>query len=250
MLKVVNSSGAIKLGPIAATYRAGEGNMYATCPATCPLLKEHYAPGASREIDQAYLAGLVSAVPNRGFSWTYSHFPFAQLPTSEPRTTVINFSADTIEAAMEAMAVGVPSVYTAPANDKDWPRKVDGRRFVRCPAETVSKVTCRSCGGGRPLCARGERDYVVVFTAHGIYAKRIGSIERGGRYADAGPHTRIAWRATAQGKGAVIADADLGRWVRTLPPGTLLRHHVAGGIGVQHAGQARARRVIPVKAVA
>jgi hypothetical protein len=55
------------------------------------------------------------------------------------------------------------------------------------------------CGNGRPLCARPERDYVVVFVAHGTSKKRVGT-GTGGCYGSSGP-VAIQWHA-AKDKGA------------------------------------------------
>lgn len=225
MLKTVKFSSNKKTGPIAVTYRAGATNVYGTCPTSCPLNPKPQA--ASRELDARYLDAVRRAVPRRGMAWTYSHFAAESLPTPKARETVINFSADTIEEAMRAKALGRAVVVTVPKG-ATWPRKVDGVRFVRCPAEVSKDVSCSNCGAGRPLCARGNRDFVVVFTAHGPQAKKVGTGD-GGCYGTTGP-VQLQWRATQANGASDDADAVL-RFARSLPSGAFLRHHIVGDLG-------------------
>jgi len=125
--------------------------------------------------------------------------------------------------------IGNGKTYAAPADTaQQWPQRVEGVRFVRCPAELADKFTCDQCGGGRPLCARGERDYVVVFVAHGTGAKKVGT-GTGGCYAANGP-TAIQWHGTKKTGAANDAQA-LRAFAASLPVGSKLRHHVAGDIG-------------------
>lgn len=239
MLKTVKKSANKKLGGCAATYRAGEGSVYSTCPNTCEL-KPSGAVGSDR-VDQAYLDALIGAVPEGGVSWTYSHFPLGSFPISQEGQTCINFSADNEASAVEAFLLGYPTVVVQPHSKSD---KVDtlileegSIRVVRCPAE-YSDRTCFDCGGsspfeGLPLCARPDRDYIIKFTAHGaqsmkIQARSEGRDDKGGCYGNSGP-VRLQWEKS---KGATGEDAEtLLDFVRTLPPGTKLRHHVVGDIG-------------------
>lgn len=226
MIKTVRQSANSKTGPIAVTYRAGAANVFSTCPRTCPLNPQPSA--AAGEIDRGYLAALRRAVPRNGRAWTYSHFPAAKLPKPAPGETVINFSADTLAAALKARKLGRPTTLTLSAG-AEIPRRVDDVRFVRCPAEVSDTITCSNCGDGEPLCARGDRDFIVVFTAHGSQARRVGTDEPGGCYG-AGGHVAMQWRATSS-KGAPDDAAALERFARALPPGSFLRHHVVGDIG-------------------
>jgi len=226
MLKTVAVSGNSKTGAIAVTYRAGAHHVYSTCPKTCALHPKSES-GSSR-IDKAYLRAVFDAVPRGGQAWTYSHFPAEALPRPETGKTVFNASCDNVRDAIEAAARGRPAVYAAPLGTQ-WPQKIHGVRFIRCPAELSENFTCRDCGNGRPLCARGERDYVIVFVAHGNGKKRVGSETGGGCYAASG-HAAIAWRG-AHKTGAPDDAAALRAFARSLPPGSLLRHHVAGDVG-------------------
>jgi hypothetical protein len=81
------------------------------------------------------------------------------------------------------------------------------------------------------LCARGEREYVIVFVAHGTQARKVaaGADDPGGCYAGQG-HAAIAWHATRK-TGAPDDAAAVAAFARSLPPGSLLRHHIAGDLG-------------------
>jgi hypothetical protein len=226
MLKTVAVSMNKKTGPIAVTYRAGISETYGTCPKTCQL---NPAPSTGAdEIDSEYLSALLDAVPRNGVAWTYSHFPADQLPMPEHGRTVINASCDSMEGAIKAYSIGRPAVVAAPAGTQ-WPYKFEGVNFVRCPAELSDNFTCMQCGNGSPLCARRTRDYVIVFVAHGTGAKKVGTDCAGGCYAASG-HVAIQWHGTRK-SGAADDAAALIKFAKSLPPGSMLRHHVAGDIG-------------------
>ena len=226
MLKTVAVSSNKKTGPIAVTYRAGVHETYGTCPKTCGL---NPAPDTGSDvIDAEYLRAVLDAVPKRGVAWTYSHFPADQLPMPEQGRTVINASCDTMEDAIKAYSIGRPAVVAAPLGTQ-WPVVHEGVRFIQCPAELSDNFTCMQCGNGTPLCARANRDYVVVFVAHGTGAKKVGTCDKGGCYAAQGP-TAIQWHGTRK-TGAANDAAALVQFAKSLPPGSMLRHHVAGDIG-------------------
>ena len=173
MLKTVQKSANRKTGPIAVTYRAGVHETYATCPSTCALHPKGEKGGDL--IDGDYLDAVREAVPAGGVAWTYSHFDASLLPQWAEGETVINASCDTVGEALRAAKLARPAVYVAPADTAtSWPAKHGGVRFVRCPAELADNFTCDNCGGDRPLCARAEREYVVVFVAHGPSKAKIG----------------------------------------------------------------------------
>ena len=227
MLKTVKNSGNKKTGPIAVTYRAGGHNVFATCPATCALNPQ--GEHAADLIDLDYLQAVRQAVPRNGQAWTYSHFPAELLPVPAPGETVINASCDTIPQALAAVAIGRPAVVAAPAGTV-WPYTVDAVRFVQCPAELADNFSCDQCGGGRPLCARGNRDYVIVFVAHGSGARLVGDDTPGGCYGNGGP-VRLAWESTRKTGDTSDGPAVI-RFARSLPSGSLLRHHVVGDMGI------------------
>jgi len=194
MLKTVAVSANRKTGPIAVTYRSGEHETYGTCPTSCKLHPK--SETGTMLVDADYLAAVSDAVPRCGQAWIYSHFSAAALPLPAPGKTVFNVSCDTMAEAVLAVESGRPAVYAAPKSMADsFPMVHQGVKFAQCPAELSESFTCAQCGNGRPLCARGERDYVVVFVAHGSGAKRVGTDEKGGCYAASGP-TAIQWHGT------------------------------------------------------
>jgi len=228
MLKTVAISANRKTGPIAVTYRSGEHETYGTCPTTCQLHPKSETGTSLVDVD--YLAALSDAVPRNGQAWTYSHFAAEALPMPAPGKTVFNVSCDTMAEAVRAIELGRPAVYAAPKTmDDSFPMVHRGVRFAQCPAELSESFTCHQCGNGRPLCARGDRDYVVVFVAHGSGAKRVGTDEKGGCYAASGP-TAIQWHGTKK-TGASNDSQAIVKFARSLPSGSMLRHHVAGDIG-------------------
>ena len=227
-LKLINQSTNRKTGGIATTYRAGE-NIYSTCPATCSLNPSGDNVSA-KEIDQEYLSALKNAVPKKGQAWTYSHFDHNKIPLNQENKTIINYSADTVIQALNSFNDGRETTYTAPASMNDKVDTIQGVKFVKCPAEDNKKVTCQNCGSGRPLCARLNRDYIIKFVAHGSQKKKVGTDQKGGCYAGQG-FTRFAWGSTAKQVQEVTDAVKLTKWVKSLPYGTMIRHHVAGDIG-------------------
>ena len=227
MLKTVQASANRKTGPIAVTYRAGSADVFGTCPKSCNLCPR--PENAAEQIDTEYLDALRHAVPRNGQAWTYSHFHAFDLPKWQAGECVINASCDTVAEAIQAHDSGRPAVYAAPLNSGAFPQRHYGVQFVRCPAETSDAVTCASCGNGRPLCARGDRDYIVAFVAHGATAKRVGECDPGGCYAAGGP-TFFAWNNTKK-TGAPNDAAAIVAFAKSLPPGWMLRHHIAGDVG-------------------
>jgi len=230
MLKTIRQSANAKTGPVAVTYRAGAHHTFGTCPATCELNPQ--GQHGSALVDTEYLAALYDAVPPGGQAWTYSHFHFDNLPMPAPGKTTINYSADTMAQAIAAVRAGHPAVVAAPAGTV-WPYTFEGVQFVQCPEQLSpagSGFTCASCGNGRPLCARAEREYVIVFVAHGSGAALVAADDPGGCYAAQG-HAAIAWHATRT-KGAPDDAVALAAFAQSLPAESLLRHHVAGDIGL------------------
>ena len=228
MLKVVTKSSNKKIGNCSATYRSGSLDIYGTCPQSCQLMPAERC--GSTEIDQEYLQALVDAVPDDGVSWTYSHFPYSSLPLPTPGTTCINFSADTTTDAVLSFCSGYPTVVVTPANRVDKVETHSGVRFVRCPAEYLDNVQCSNCGGDTPLCARADRDYVIKFTAHGTSSKKVCTEQAGGCYGSTGPIT-IQWANTMRSQQPLSDAETLTAWIKTLPSGTKVRHHVVGDIG-------------------
>ena len=238
MLTTVIKSGDKKTGAIPVTYRSGS-TMFGTCPNSCALKPTH-EKGAEK-IDLKYFKAVAESAPRGGIAWTYIHFdwrdwkPLLQKLGKKART-IFNFSADTIDQALESIAQGIATTLPVPeswhAEKKSF--KIKGVKFVQCPATVRKGVTCsgsggtKGCGGAVPLCAR-ERDYVITFPAHGAGKKKVMQSEGGGCYAAGGP-VRITWNRTTK-KAPSDDAATLKEFVASLPGGSMLRHHVAGDCG-------------------
>lgn len=235
MLKAIYPTQAAKLGVIAATYRAGNESIFSTCPSTCSLLPK--PKKGTLAVDVEYLKAELQAVPRNGMAWSYTHFTPKDIPKYDFAVqSTLNFSTDHVSDAISFAKQGLPTVYAAPTNDLKWPRRIEGVRFIRCPAELHKQVTCQTCGGGRPLCARNKRNYVITFVGHGTSRKQVGSDNPGGCYAATG-NCVIQWHSTMNGKGPTTWDetTDLERltaWTTALPKGTLLRHRISGDLGL------------------
>ena len=231
MLKTVELSRAKKTKGLAVTYRSGAGNNFGTCPATCELNPS--GCGASK-VDQDYLDAVLDAVPVKGQSFTYSHFsPLFWAKKLKAGKTVINFSAKTAALAAKYVGFGVPTVATV--SESFWQgkkaRAVDGIKIVRCPAEYRDNFGCNQCGNGDPLCAQLKRQYAVGFTAHGVHKKKAAAPEeKGGCYATGG-NVLLHWTATAKQDQDETDGQKITRFAKSLPPRTILRHHIAGDIG-------------------
>lgn len=237
MLKLVAKSSNRKLGKCAATYRTGDTSVYGSCPSTCPLMPPEKV-GASG-FDYDYYEALLTAVPKEGLAWTYTHFVDEVLPIlppkdSGPEITCINISTDSPNQALEVFRAGAPTVITVNANMNAKVEFFQNIRVVRCPAEYNDKVTCSNCGGGKPLCARKDRDYIIKFTAHGTSAKKIGTPDKGGCYGSSGL-VSLQWHKTMTNSStpSYLDSAMVTLWAGTLPSGTFLRHHVVGDFGTQ-----------------
>lgn len=244
MLKTVKNSQANKTAGIAVTYRAGRADKFDTCPASCELNPSGRGC-APADIDDEYLAAVLDAKPRGGFSFTYSHFsPLYWAHKLAPNKTVINYSAPNLAAAVSCIETGIPAVAVVPAefwknrdNKKNVQILTSGQRretpdAVRCPAEYNKKIGCVNCGGAAgPLCARLDRAFVVLFTAHGPGKNKAASDDPGGCYAGHG-HVAIHWQALSDADDDGRTDAErLREFAAELPPRSIIRHHVAGDIG-------------------
>ena len=241
MLKTVERSRGKKTKGMAITYRSGTKNKFGTCPLSCKL----NASGKgckSNQIDHEYLRAVLESKPKDGEAFTYTHFspwywanmflPESIRKDMRSKYATINYSADSIEEVV-IFSKKVPVVFVA---KKDFwrgekTRTERGVKIVRCPEETnPDKISCMTCGGSKPLCARNDRDYVIGFTAHGNQKKKIEQDQKGGCYADGG-NTRIWWDETADQEQKETDAEKLRKFVKSLEPGTILRHHIAGDIG-------------------
>ncbi len=246
MLSCTETSRAKKTKGIAVTYRAGRGEMYGTCPDSCslkPIVTE------TENMDREYEWAVRGAVPRKGKSFLYTHFPPDQWgEVNSPGRTVFNYSAATLESAAYYTALGIASVAVVPVDywedapsDKmivvDRGDGVRGVRGVRCLNETMG-IDCGNCGNGDPLCSRSERDYFIVFTAHGAAKRAAGdSTVKGGCYA-AGGNVAIHWRGLSRRDQPDETDGEkVTRFAMELAPHSILRHHIAGDLGKESLGR-------------
>jgi hypothetical protein len=104
--------------------------------------------------------------------WTYTHHE----PTFENVRTlkqvneagfVVALSANGPWQVDEYMQHGLPVVTILPLNSPKVQTTPGGVRIVKCPEQWDGQTKCNTCGNGKPLCWRKERDYVVGFEAHG-----------------------------------------------------------------------------------
>ena len=253
MLHTIPLSRAPKTFGIGVTYRSGGEGQYSTCPNSCEL-KPAEATGAD-EIDRDYEAAVREAVPAFGLAFLFTHFhPRSWAVQNLDKMTVFNWSAPCIEKAVFMTAAGTASVAVVP---KDFwkhtasPRSltVNGVKCVRCPQEYDERINCGNCGDGSPFCARWLRKFAVIFTSHGPGAKLAGDPNRrGGCYAGFGKcqlwWKRLADRARRIGSHGRIDAVEVKSFARSLPRGTILRHHIAGDLGVDVSGSSRLHYII------
>lgn len=253
MLHTIPLSRAPKTFGIGVTYRSGGEGQYSTCPNDCEL-KPAEVTGAD-EIDRDYEAAVREAVPAFGLAFLFTHFhPRSWAVQNLDKMTVFNWSAPCIEKAVFMTAAGTASVAVVP---KDFwkhtgsPRSVtvNGVKCVRCPQEYDERINCGNCGDGEPFCARWLRKFAVIFTSHGPGAKLAGDPnKRGGCYAGFGKCAlwwkRLADRARRIGSHGRIDAVEVKSFARSLPRGTILRHHIAGDLGVDVSGSSRLHYII------
>ena len=236
MINTVENSRAKKTAGLAVTYRAASGDMYGTCPDSCPLKP---TTTLTHDIDREYESAVRSAVPRKGKAFLFTHFTpsqWAEQNTGAPNQTVFNYSADTLSDAAYHTKNGAASVAVVPANywngrDSAKVTDVGGVKMVRCPNETTG-IDCANCGNGTPLCARPNRDHGIVFTAHGASKRKASdNATPGGCYAGGG-NVALHWRHLSERNEITELDGEqVARFAAGLSPRTILRHHIAGDIG-------------------
>ncbi|MCT0230960.1 hypothetical protein KQ306_08870 [Synechococcus sp. CS-1324] len=134
-------------------------------------------PADPLRIDQALLLQLARATRHLRAAWSYTHFPLgpenqATVRLAAAKGLVVNASTESRSVAAGLQRQGIPAVCVVPT---EWPAvfRHQGVRFVACPANRGGrKVQCISCGGrfGLPLCAQGDRGFVITFPSHGARA--------------------------------------------------------------------------------
>lgn len=225
-LSLIGQSKNKKIGPfVACTYRAGSLDNYGTCPKTCEMLPEKHVRFCADTVDRDYLNVIQNTVPRSGIAWTYTHFHFSNFEKQTNKKCVINYSADTVGNAYKGLKAGFPTTLHIPESDTlEFFKK---KNFVLCPEQLSknSKFTCSDCGDGRPLCSRADRDYVIVFIEHGIKKDKCYA----GQF-----RTNIAWKNTREKPEKKKTLVELKNWIKGLPRQMMLRHHVAGDLGLDN----------------
>lgn len=129
-------------------------------------------PGEGEAVDSKALAQLVEANKGkRGF--TYSHKKSAAAIKAIRAANIagftVNLSADDAGEADELAELQAgPVVAIVPIDTPEKALTPAGRALIVCPAQTREDVTCQSC----QLCARGNREVIIGFRAHGTKAKK------------------------------------------------------------------------------
>ena len=131
-------------------------------------------------INGAMLRALADATQHLGAAWTYTHHlrtpeNVAAIRSAIRRGFVVNLSTESRAEAARLTKRRLPVVCVVP---EDAPPHFEdgGVRFRQCPATFDGSPTqCATCGGGTPLCARADRDFVITFPAHGARSARAAS---------------------------------------------------------------------------
>lgn len=110
-------------------------------------------------------------------AWTYTHHlrtasNLLAIRGAIQKGLTVNLSTEVKSEAAKWAQSGMPTVCTVKSDEPDH-FEVDGVKFHRCPATYEnSSVQCANCGGGRPLCSRPDRSFVVTFPVHGKSAAK------------------------------------------------------------------------------
>lgn len=139
-------------------------------------------PGLADNIDGESLSALVNANKGkRGF--TYTHKPpegknAENIQAANNGGFTVNLSGNNVAHADELLAKKIgPVVTIIPHGEEVWKKTYTpaGNRVVQCPAE-YTDVKCETCGNGRPLCQRADRNFIVGFTTHGVSKRKAASV--------------------------------------------------------------------------
>lgn len=123
-------------------------------------------------IEAPLLRRLADATKHLRAAWTYTHHlrtpaNLAAVRSARRRGFVVNLSTESRTEAARFSKRGYATVCVVPEGTPPVFHH-DGVKFRQCPATFDGSPTqCASCGGGTPLCALPERDFVITFPAHG-----------------------------------------------------------------------------------
>ena len=127
----------------------------------------HNVAGDLPIFDHGMIRQLIKANTGKGgFTYTH-HLPTAEnagiIAESNANGFTVNLSADTTTKADTYVELGIAPVVTLlPTDSAKVTFTPQGRKVVRCPAETSDRVTCQSCR----LCQKTDRP-IIGFTPHG-----------------------------------------------------------------------------------
>jgi len=135
-------------------------------------------PHTNQAIDRTKLRDLVAANQGkRGFTYTHHTLTPHNLDALFEAACggfVVNLSADNLADADRKAATGLTVTVVLPTEQRANTLTPQGRKVVVCPAIVRDEVTCATC----QLCARGDRDVIIGFPAHGSRAKRADAVAR------------------------------------------------------------------------
>lgn len=207
-LRTVPVSGNKKTGVMAVTYRM----VGQTCTSSCPFLGNgcyaqsgnvnlwqnrseysekdglllfrfiqslpdnymlrHHVSGdvfINDKVDWEYITWMNKASAARPdikqFTYTHGWKEIGQNPFSG---VVVNASCETVEKVTEARELGYPAVMVVPSDDTRVSWRENGMKFRTCPQQ-LGQTTCTTC----KLCAKQDREQVIVFRAHGRSYKKV-----------------------------------------------------------------------------
>jgi hypothetical protein len=135
-------------------------------------------PRKGRKIDGKKTARLVAANSGkRGFTYTHHEISTGNLEIlyqSAIGGFVVNLSANNLDHADLLAATGLPVTVVLPISQTANTVTPAGRTVVICPAITHDDIQCIDC----ELCARGDRNVIIGFPAHGGGAKKADAVAR------------------------------------------------------------------------
>lgn len=104
-------------------------------------------------------------------AWTYTHYVPNEhnVPILHEmnRYIAVNLSANDMETADKYFEQGFDVCLSVPKDFKMIGNfSPNGIQLVPCPEKLGKTDNCMTCGNGNPLCARKNRNYIILFPAH------------------------------------------------------------------------------------
>ena len=133
------------------------------------------------DFDREYLYTLTDAALAAGYKWVFGYTHVPEVTVDDvPHGYTMNVSCETESDVEQAADRGLPIVISNDTTQHG--DKIAGRRVIQCPKTRVDSINCGNCGGSAgPICARADREQIVLFPLHGGGAKKAAkSIEMKG----------------------------------------------------------------------